>query len=75
MKGSYGTLAVVAYCVYRQAWENPGSGCDTVRCLMSDGTVRDDARHPSEHWPYNDWFKAARIMSRGEFRDQYGSKP
>ena len=70
-KGDPTKAVVVAYCVQRQAYQNPGSGCDTVRCAMSNGTIRDDARHPAEHWPYNSYFKNARVLSRGEFRQLY----
>jgi hypothetical protein len=65
--GDASKAVVIAYCVDRQAWQKPGSGCDTILCLMSTGAVSVTARHPSEHWPYSAWFKNARTMSRDEF--------
>lgn len=62
---------VVAYCVDRQAWQNPGSGADTVLCAMSDGSILTEARHPAEHWPWLGRFKDARTMARHEFRHTY----
>jgi len=58
---------IVAYAVVRQAWENPGSGCDTVRCLLSDGSITTEAHHPSEHWPYFDRFCKAKVYAPAEF--------
>ncbi len=72
-KGSPEKAIVLGYCVARQAWQNPGSGCDTVLCKMSDGSVRQEARHPAEHWPYSDWFKNARVYAPHEFRKRFMS--
>ncbi len=66
-------MSIMAYCVDRQAWQNPGSGCDTVLILTSDGVVQTEARHPSEHWPYTERFKSAKCMPRIEFRRTYNA--
>ncbi|OAF05424.1 hypothetical protein AYJ54_00525 [Bradyrhizobium centrolobii] len=70
-KGDSEKAIVLAYCVWRQAWQNPGSGCDTVRCKMSDGSIRDDARHPAEHWACGDWFKNAEVLAPHEFKARF----
>ena len=66
---------VLAYCVSRQAYENPGSGCDTVLCKMTNGEVREDHRHPSTWWWDNAWFKYAEVMAPHEFRAKYLRTP
>lgn len=70
-KGDANKARVIAYCVDRQAWQNPGSGCDNILCLMSTGEITIDTRHPMENWPWSDWYKDARTMSRQDFRAQY----
>jgi hypothetical protein len=62
---------VLAYCVARQAYENPGSGCDTILCAMTNGDVVTDTRHPASWWWLNDWFKAATVLAPHEFRSRY----
>lgn len=62
---------VFAYCVARQAYQNPVSQCDSIRCAMSDGTIQEMARHPSEHWAYTDYFKNAQVLSPLEFQKLY----
>lgn len=68
-QGDRSKTVVMAYCIERQSHQNPGSGCDTILCLMSDGNLQIDARHPSEWWWISDWFKRARACSRQEFSD------
>lgn len=63
-----GEPIVLKYAVIRQAWQNPGSGCCIVRCLMSNGAIVDQAHHPSEHWVYSEYFKNAEILPPHEFR-------
>lgn len=65
--GDVDKARVLAYCVDRQAWQNPGSGCDTVLMLMTTGGLREEAHHPSDHWPYSERFKSADVLSRQEF--------
>lgn len=71
-KGGREKARVLAYCVSRQAWQNPGSGCCTILCKMTNGEIRQDARHPSEHWPQYDWFKNAETLAPHEFRKRFG---
>lgn len=63
---------VLAYCVSRQAWQNYASGCDTILCYMSDGSLRTETRHPSVWWWNNKIFKDAKVLAPHEFRQQYG---
>ena len=65
---------ILAYCVARQAWENPGSRCNTVRCAMSDGSIRDEAWHPSYWWWDFPQFKNAEVLAPDEFRKRYSRK-
>lgn len=53
-KGDPSKAIVLAYCVDRQAWENPGSGADTILCLMSTGEINQDWWHPATWWWNND---------------------
>ena len=71
-KGDRDKAIVLKYCVGRQAWQNPGNGCDDVYCLMSNGEIRNDVRHPSEWWWSNDWFKKAEVLAPHEFIERYG---
>lgn len=70
--GDPANVVVAAYEVIGQAWENPGSGCDTVRCFMSDGTVLEEAHHPSEHWPMSMRFAGATVRGRRRYRATLG---
>jgi hypothetical protein len=58
---------IVAYCVSRQAWQNPGSGCMTVVCAMDNGTYEVEAHHPSMQPFYDTRYKDATTMAPHEF--------
>lgn len=64
----------IAYCVSRQAWENPNSGCDTVLCAMEDGTLREECHHPEMWWWQSPWFKNAELMAPDRFREKYQAR-
>jgi len=59
-KGDPARVKIYAYSIIRQAHQQT-SGRDNVRCYMSDGTIREEAHHPSTHWPYSERFSAARV--------------
>lgn len=61
--GDEARVKITAYRVIRHAWQNPGSGCDTVRVFMSDGTSHMESLHPSSHWPYSDRFADAQVQA------------
>lgn len=66
-KGDPAKAIILAYCVARQAWQNPGSGAETIRCMMSDGSIRDEHWRP-EYWWWNlPKFKAAEVLAPHEF--------
>jgi hypothetical protein len=73
-EGDPAKAKILAYCVSRQAWENPGSGAETVTCAMSDGSIRD------EHWRASYWwwnfprFKEAECMGPQDFFKHYRSR-
>lgn len=70
-QGDRKQAVVLAYCVDRQAWQNPGSGCDTVLCMMSTGEIFQEAMHPTEWFMARQRFKNAETLNRREFRQRY----
>lgn len=74
-KGDREKARVLAYCVSRSAWQNPGSRADTILCAMTNGETRTDTRHPAEHWWNNDWFKSATVLAPHEFYSRYTRTP
>lgn len=70
--GDRNKAIVLAYCISRQAWQNYASGCDTILCHMSDGSLRTETYHPSEWWWNNVVFKDAKVLAPHEFRKQHG---
>lgn len=53
---------IAAYRIIRQAWQNPGSGCDTIECHNEDGTITEEAHHPSTWWWNESRFKEAKSL-------------
>lgn len=66
---------IVAYCVARQAWQNPGSRCMTVVCAMEDGTFAVEAHHPSMQPFWDERYKAAKTLAPHEFFAAYPKAP
>ena len=64
----------LAYCVDRQAYENTGSGAETILCFMSTGEIHTEWRHPATWWWNSDWFKKATVLARNEFHSKYTRK-
>jgi hypothetical protein len=64
----------VAYAVVRQAWQHIG-GADTIRLAMSDGTIREECRHPGEWWWTAPWYRNARTLAPHEFHQLYETRP
>lgn len=62
---------ILAYCVWRQAYENPGSGCDTILCKMTDGSIREEHWRPEYWWWDFDNFKAATVLAPHEFKQRF----
>lgn len=70
-KGDPAKAKVLFYCVSRQAYENPGSRCDTILCAMSDGSIREESRRPEEWWWASSYFKEATVLAPHEFQAKY----
>lgn len=73
-QGDRAKARVLAYCVSRQAWENPGSGAETILCAMSTGEIRTEWRHPYEHWWTAAMFKEAEVLAPDEFRRRFARR-
>lgn len=71
-RGDTSKARVLAYCIDRQAWENPGSGAMTVLCKMTTGQVLQSAWRPFEMPALHTFTAGAATLSRQEFRRKYG---
>jgi hypothetical protein len=69
--GKRNKARILAYCVDRQAWQNPGSGAQTVLCKMSTGEIVCEAWHPGEYFGMHEHLRGAEVLPRHEFRDRY----